>query len=117
MEPAGYVVMQPNLYGGHVTRAYERWITRIPTEFAEHVLKSRASTASVNTDPRSFGVVKHYRSLMPLAHDARKPIFHLQAADGVLGAHGTAAREAAKDFRRIGKKLADRVGLELKRQD
>ena len=117
MKPAGYVVMQPNLYGGHVTRAYERWITRIPTEFARHVLNGHAPTTSVNTDPLSFGVVKHYRSLMPLAHDARKPIFHLQAADGVLGAHGTAAREAGKDFRRIGRKLADRVGLDLKRQD
>ena len=118
MEPAGYVVMQPNLYGGHVTRAYQRWITRIPMEFAEHVLKTRASTtSSVNTDPWSFGVVKRYRSLMPLAHDARKPIFHLQAADGALGAHGTAAREAAKDFRKIGRKLADRIGLDLKRME
>jgi cellulose biosynthesis protein BcsQ len=33
MSPAGYVVMQPNLYGGKVTRAYTKWLDLLPTEF------------------------------------------------------------------------------------
>ena len=32
-------------------------------------------------------MLKHYRSLMPMAIEARKPIFHLKSADGALGAH------------------------------
>ena len=42
--------------------------------------------------------MKDDRSLIPLAHEARKPIFALTAADGALGAHATAARTAGQDF-------------------
>lgn len=109
MEPVGYVVMQPNMYGGKVTRAYDKWFRRIPKEFAEHIAQVPSARRSVAADPASFGVVRHYRSLMALAHEARKPIFHLQAADGALGAHATAAQEAGKDFRRIARALVKRV--------
>ena len=32
-----------------------------------------------------IATVRSYRSLMPLAHDARKPMFDLRAADGAVG--------------------------------
>lgn len=114
MTPGGYVVMQPNLYGGRVTRAYERWLHRIPAEY-DATLRARGRTAdvpSIEDDPYNLGVLKHYRSLMPLAHAARKPIFHLRAADGALGAHATAALDAGRDFRRLALQIADRVGLQ-----
>jgi cellulose biosynthesis protein BcsQ len=113
MKPAGYVVMQPNLYGGKVTKAYAKWYERIPQQFASSLMGATTRRTSVAADPMSLGVVKHYRSLMPMAHEARKPVFHLQAADGALGSHATAAADAGKDFRRIARVLAKRVGLAL----
>ena len=114
MQPAGYVVMQPNLYGGTVTRAYEKWLARIPEEYANMLLASQSEVpGSVERDPACLAVLKHYRSLMALAHEARKPIFHLQNADGALGSHATAAREVRWDFANLAQKLADKIGLQM----
>jgi cellulose biosynthesis protein BcsQ len=113
MEPAGYVVMQPNLYGGKVTRSYERWLARVPDEYARHVRGSTPEPTTVVSDPHCLAVLKHYRSLMPLAHEARKPIFHLQAADGALGSHAVAARDAGRDFRALANRLGAAVGLPI----
>jgi cellulose biosynthesis protein BcsQ len=113
MRAAGYVVMQPNLYGGKVTRAYEKWLGRVPREYASTMTQISPVPLSVEVDPFGLDVVKHYRSLMPMAQEARKPIFHLTAADGALGGHATAAREAGRDFAKLAAKLAQRVGLAL----
>jgi chromosome partitioning protein len=110
MEPIGYVVMQPNLYGGRVTRAYDRWLKRLPGVYAERLLKRSPDTAlSVANDAYALGVLKHYRSLMPLAQDARKPIFRLTAADGAIGAHWAAVQQVGKDFRDLLEKIAGQM--------
>ena len=112
MSAAGYVVMQPNLYGGKVTRAYSRWLDRIPAEYAR-VTDEKNVAPSVDVDPWAFGTVKHYRSLMAMAQEARKPVFHLTGADGALGGHGTAAREAGVYFGGLAQRIALRVKLPL----
>ena len=43
---------------------------------------------------------------MPMAQEARKPIFHLKPADGALGAHAKAARDARLDFEIVAKSIA-----------
>ena len=53
--------------------------------------------------------MKHYRSLVPLARDARKPIFSLTAGDGALGSHAAAARGAFHDFRALAEELLQRT--------
>jgi hypothetical protein len=113
MDPAGYVVMQPNLYGGGVTKAYAKWLERIPRQFADSLGREPTHRTSVRNDPASLGIVKHHRSLMPLAHEARKPIFHLRAADGALGAHSTAAHEAGRELKKLARLLAKRIGFDL----
>jgi cellulose biosynthesis protein BcsQ len=113
MEPAGYVVMQPNLYGGSVTRAYGRWLDRIPGEYMRVTGATDIVPPSVYDDARCFGIVKHYRSLMAMAHEARKPVFHLTSADGALGGHGTAARESGNDFRGLASLIARRIRLNV----
>lgn len=47
-------------------------------------------------------------SLMPMAQEARKPMFHLKAADGALGAHAKAVEEAGRDFAGLAKSIAER---------
>lgn len=48
-----------------------------------------------------------------MAHTARKPVFHLRAADGALGAHATAAQRAGADFRALAARIAAQVGMPL----
>ena len=38
--------------------------------------------------------LKHYRSLVPMAQEAHKPIFHLTTADGAIGNHAQAVEIA-----------------------
>lgn len=48
--------------------------------------------------------------LFPLGQDARKPIFALTSADGAIGSHSVAAREAYTDFRTLSLEILRRMG-------
>lgn len=112
MSPGGYVVMQPNLYGGSVTKAYERWLREVPAVYHQKVLgEELPEQLSVDSDPYKLAILKHYRSLMPLAQDKRKPIFKLTAADGAIGAHYTAVQEVRGEFRRLASAIERRIEL------
>jgi chromosome partitioning protein len=106
MRPAGYVVMQHATRSDRPVKAYLRWMDRIPGEYRESVLgEAKLSDLRVGSDPHCLATLKHYRSLMPLAMEARKPMFSLKPADGAIGAHGEAVRDCYKDFM----VLADRI--------
>ena len=111
MRPIGYLIQQPSIRLKRPVQAYERWVQRMPAEYAESVLNDKsARQPSWPDDPNRIATVKHYRSLIPLSHDALKPIFHLAAADGARGSHAAAARDAGDDF----KKLAEDILLRIK---
>lgn len=112
MQAAGYVVMQFGLRDGSPVKAYERFLARIPAEFHENVVRDSFSGAMA-ADPFHLASLKHYRSLAPLAMQARKPMFELKAADGVIGAHTDAVRACRADFRRLAQNIAKRVGLDM----
>jgi hypothetical protein len=48
---------------------------------------------------------------MPLAQEARKPMFHLKTADGAMGSHAVAALEAYKDYRQLAEQIASRAKI------
>ncbi|MCB1078495.1 MAG: AAA family ATPase, partial [Verrucomicrobiae bacterium] len=81
MEPLGYVVIQFGIRDSRPVSAYEKWARRIPSTFREKILElpKDGATSTVN-DSNCLGLLKHYRSLMPMAMEARKPIFHLKPA-------------------------------------
>lgn len=113
MRPAGYIVMQHAVRLDRPVQAYEKWIGRIPRTYARSVLDEEvAEQVTVRDDPHCLALLKHYRSLMPMAQEARKPIFHLKPADGAIGSHFYAAQEAEKDFRRLAGRLVEAVGVE-----
>jgi len=58
-----------------------------------------------------LGLVKHYRSLMPMAQEAKKPIFHLLAADGAIGSHQKGVSEARENFHQVALEMADRCDI------
>lgn len=114
MEPAGYVVLQHAVRLDRPVKAYQKWIARIPLEYHRSVLdemSDRLGELTVHEDPECLALLKHYRSLMPLAQEARKPIFHLRPADGAIGAHLAAVRDAETDFRKLAGAIAQRTGI------
>lgn len=92
----------------------ERWSERIPREYRTAVLDRRTGHSDpLNKDVHCLALVKHHRSLMALAQEARKPMFHLRPADGAIGAHADAVHAAYKDFRALAVTIADRTGPTL----
>jgi len=106
MKPIGYIVMQHTIRSNRPVKSYERWIARIPATYRRSILKeNNEGTTKVIDDENCLTLLKHYRSLMPMAQEARKPIFHLQAADGAIGAHSYSVRDAHRDFKVVTEKI------------
>jgi len=93
MRPLGYVVLQHGVRLDRPVKAYDKWI--IP----------------ISQDPYKLALLKHYRSLMPMAQEARKPMFHLKPADGVIGAHLQSAREVYNDFYALASAIVEKAKL------
>jgi cellulose biosynthesis protein BcsQ len=108
MTPVGYVIMQHATRAGRPARAYERWAARIPGEYRRSVLgeQSPIGVPDWASDPQCLSLIKHYRSLMPMAMEARKPMFFLKPADGAIGAHTAAVRDCYEDFRKLAVSIA-----------
>ena len=108
MTPIGYVIMQHAEKMGRPVRAYKRWAERIPQVYSEEVLgEEPISTGNGNR----LGLVKHYRSLMPMAQEAHKPIFHLLPADGAIGSHQKGVNEARENFLQVALEIANRCNI------
>ena len=111
MEPVGYVLMQHAERLGKPTRAYAKWEARLPTVYRESVLGEAADGAEASHDVHLIRRVKHYRSLMPMAMEARKPMFALRPADGAIGAHQQNVQQCYDDFAGLVRVIAERTGL------
>ena len=114
MTPIGYIVLQHAVRMDRPVKAYERWIAQIPRVFEEVVLEESGSgVVSVTSDPHCLSLLKHYRSLMPMAQEARKPVFYLKPADGAIGGHGSAVQSAYHDFRQLARTILERCAIPL----
>jgi len=114
MQPIGYVVLQHAVRLDRPVRAYEKWMKRIPPTYLSEVLSDARSPApSIDRDPNCLATLKNYRSLMPLAQDALKPMFHLKAGDGALGGHLNAVQECFKDFRKLARSVAQKCDVKV----
>ena len=114
MEPIGYIVMQHAVRLDRPVKAYARWMERIPIVYREAVLAEETRVPqTVEKDPYCLALLKHYRSLMPLAQEARKPMFFLKPADGAIGGHARAVQDCHRDFRALARRIAERVGVAL----
>lgn len=114
MEPIGYVILQHGVRFDRPVRAFQRWIERIPEVYSAKILQeSDRQFPTPASDRNRLALLKHYQSLMPLAQEARKPIFHLKPADGAIGSHLRAVRAVQADFQALAQTIAQRVGLEL----
>jgi cellulose biosynthesis protein BcsQ len=109
MLPLGYIVQQHSIRLSRPVRAYDKWINRMPTVYHNAVLQDSTTAATPLQDPACLATLKHYRSLIPMGQEARKPIFHLTPADGAIGSHAQAVQEAYKDFKVLADKLLEKM--------
>lgn len=112
IQPVGYMVLRHSIRLDRPVMAFDRWIAKMPGVYMESVLEQVASNPpSIDVDPNCIAKLRDYRSLMPLAQEARKPMFSLKPADGALGAHTNAVKNAYTDFLNVARKIAFRTGI------
>jgi len=114
MQPIGYVVLQHSARFDRPVKAYNRWIAKIPGVYRDAVLnKPGDNNISVAADPHCLALLKNYQSLMPMAQEARKPIFYLKPADGAIGAHSSAVKKVYSDFASLAKAISSRIDVKI----
>ena len=97
-------------------KSFERWIARIPGVYSESVLEETPKrNTTIDNDVNCIAKLKDYRSLMPMAQEAHKPMFFLKPGDGALGAHTYAVQDAYGDFLEVGSedRQKDRTAVAL----
>ncbi|MGB3920530.1 ParA family protein [Methanothrix sp.] len=109
--PIGYIIMQHAEKMGRPVKAYRRWAERIPEVYSKEVLGEEFGLEKQRENRNQLGLIKHYRSLMPMAQEAKKPIFHLMAADGAIGSHQKGVKEAEENFLQLALEMADRCNI------
>ena len=112
MRPIGYVVQQHSVRLDRPVKAYDKWVNRMPEEYARNLIDDNDGPYPETPEQdkaHALATVKHYGSLVPMAQEARKPIFHLTPADGAIGAHAIAANDARQDFKALAEKIIERI--------
>ncbi len=113
MAPLGYVVLQHAMRVDRPVMAYGRWLEQIPSAYSRAVLDRPPRPKGADPDRHRLAMLKNYRSLAPLAMEARKPMFALRPGDGALGAQKDAVRACYDDFHRLAVEIASRLELGL----
>ena len=111
MQPIGYIVQQHTERLSRPVKAYDKWAARIPTVYRASILDTTPEQVKPEADAYCLARLKHYRSLVPMAREVRKPIFQLSSADGAIGNHSYAVTEARTHFRALAKTILTRIGL------
>ena len=112
MKPMGYVLMSFGERDSRPVKAYDDWTSQIPAVYKSAVLGESAQPPRDSAvDPHQLAALKHYRSLMPLAMTARKPMFLLNSADGARGAHLDAVKRCYADFLALAKRIGKEIGI------
>ncbi|MGQ0711211.1 MAG: ParA family protein [Rhodoferax sp.] len=114
MQPQGYVLIQHVERLSRPVKAYKKWVDRIPGTYRDSVLGPGQTGTPDGPDPNCLARLKHYRSLMPMAQEVRKPIFHLSSAEGAIGSHALAVQDAWSDFKMLAAAIDQRTGLDLR---
>ena len=114
MLPLGYICQQFGVLLSKPVKAYDKWLQKIPQVYRESVMGEK-NTADIKQeeDPLCIASIRHYRSLVPMAQEHRKPIFDLTVADGAIGAHSQAVSMAKEDFEMLSIKIANKMNLGL----
>ena len=67
MQPIGYVVQQHGVRLDRPVRAFDKWVNRIPRQYAKSMLEVKSESIQITPqqDPHALATIKHYRSWFP----------------------------------------------------
>jgi len=112
MAALGYVCQQYGVRLDRPVKAYDKWVDRIPKVYREAVLEeSMNEDIKPASDEYCLATIKHFRSLVPMGQEHRKPIFKLTAADGAIGGHANAVQDSKIFFRELAEKIYRKMFL------
>jgi chromosome partitioning protein len=112
MEALGYVLVDPFLKPSDEAPLGESWGSLALRTYGEFVAPRGAEVLPrPDQDPWRLAKLRHYRSLIPMALEARKPMFLLKASDGARGAHVEAVQACYQDFLALARTLGPRIGV------
>lgn len=113
--PLGYIAMQHQERLSRPVKAYGAWLQRMPSEYRSSLSLPDPGLifASVKDDPLCLALLRHYKSLIPMAQEARKPVFLLKSADGAIGSHAASVNQAYDDFRSLAKKILTKIDISV----
>jgi cellulose biosynthesis protein BcsQ len=114
-QPLGYLVQQHLARADRPVAGYARWAQSIPADYRRFVLGEAPgqTVVSFEQDKHCLALIPHYASLVPIAQQARKPIFDLKQADGIGGGQIQAVARCRKNFSEIGARLMERIDIEM----
>lgn len=110
MWPLGYVMMRHSIRLDRPVKAFDRWMRLMPAAFRELVVApGKKGVRDVADDKYCLAQLKDYRSLMPLAQQARRPMFNLKSGDGAIGAQLNAVKECYNDFKELAERIVEAI--------
>jgi len=113
-EPIGYILSLGGLRQTFSLPREAGWRTQIPAIYHEAVLGRPATpTLSLEEDPHCIFILEPFPSLISMAREAHKPIFHLKPADGAAGSHLVAVQRVQRDFEKLAREICRRVGVKI----
>jgi cellulose biosynthesis protein BcsQ len=118
MNILGYIVSQHGAKENRPVKAYNNWANQIPNVYRNAILTSKNEEIPINPkdDPYCIGFLKHFRSIMPMAMAAHKPMFLLKPADGAIGAHYQAVQVIYSEYKIIAEGIIDRIEAQKESQ-
>jgi chromosome partitioning protein len=114
LESSGYILGLGGLRQTFPTSREAGWHSQIPAIYQEAVLGQPATaTLSIKEDPHCIFLLESFPSLISMAREVHKPIFHLKPADGAAGSHLVAIQRVQRDFEKLAREICRRVGVEI----
>lgn len=93
-------------------------VQRMPQTYRQAVLNEpNINLLLMVTANYCLATLKNYRSLMPMAMEVHKPMFHLKPADGAIGAHMQAVSECYNDFKQLATVIANNCHIQMVNHD
>ena len=109
MTPLGYVVARHQTYMGRPLTTAQHWIERMPVVFRQSFELPEQAGLDGTSDVYRLAQLRDYRSLMPMALEAKHPMFLLKPADGAIGAFQRAVHEAYAEYRALAETVLGRI--------
>ena len=114
IDVAGYVVQDRAYYFDRLADLPDRWRDRVRREYERSIVHEPGIQYHEAFEPASpLATIRYHTGLLPLAEDARKPMFRLTPADGVFDDQIKEVSSSYRDFADVAKRVAESCGIEL----